>query len=227
MVPASDPELLVLLSLRLKSVAPGETVSEVTGVPVEDVDDQLDTFAGKGWVVRRDGRLSGWSLTPAGRVEGAGRLADELAATGARPAVEAAYRGFGALNQRFLQICTDWQVRPGPDGAANRLNDHTDAAYDRRVLDDLRAVHLAVGPVCADLAGALARFGAYGERFARALRRVEDGDLDWFTRPLIDSYHTVWFELHEDLLATLGLDRSQVAGRPARGSVGAEHPSPR
>ena len=30
------------------------------------------------------------------------------------------------------------------------------------------------------------------------------GDPDWFTRPTVDSYHTVWFELHENLLATLG-----------------------
>jgi hypothetical protein len=28
--------------------------------------------------------------------------------------------------------------------------------------------------------------------------------------PLIDSFHTVWFELHEHLLATLGIER----GRP-------------
>ena len=38
--------------------------------------------------------------------------------------------------------------------------------------------------------------------------RVTEGDRDWFTKPTIDSYHTVWFELHEDLLATLGLERS-------------------
>jgi hypothetical protein len=24
---------------------------------------------------------------------------------------------------------------------------------------------------------------------------------------MIDSYHSVWFELHEDLLATLGIER--------------------
>ena len=27
------------------------------------------------------------------------------------------------------------------------------------------------------------------------------------TKPMIDSYHSVWFELHEDLLATLGIER--------------------
>jgi hypothetical protein len=40
---------------------------------------------------------------------------------------------------------------------------------------------------------------------------VRAGEGDWFTSPLVDSYHTVWFELHEDLLATLGLERAEEA----------------
>ena len=48
---------------------------------------------------------------------------------------------------------------------------------------------------------------------AEALRRVRAGEHDWFTKPVIESYHTVWFELHEDLLASLGLDRSSEAAR--------------
>ena len=42
-----------------------------------------------------------------------------------------------------------------------------------------------------------------------ALDRIRGGDLDWFTKPMIDSYHTVWFELHENLLATLGIQRAK------------------
>ena len=49
-----------------------------------------------------------------------------------------------------------------------------------------------------------ARLAAPGE--AR-LDRVQGGDTDWFTKPMIASYHTVWFELHEDLLCTLGIER--------------------
>jgi pyruvate,orthophosphate dikinase len=30
-------------------------------------------------------------------------------------------------------------------------------------------------------------------------------------RPIIDSYHTVWFELHEDLMAINGLTRAAEA----------------
>ena len=34
-----------------------------------------------------------------------------------------------------------------------------------------------------------------------------NGEPAWVTRPRVDSCHTVWMELHEDLLATLGIDR--------------------
>jgi hypothetical protein len=209
MAPASDPDLLVLHALRLKSLAPLDTVAGHTGLPDDDVADRLDAFTGKGWARHRSGPLEGWSLTPAGRVEGTGRLADELAATGARPAVTAAYHQFLARNQRFLQVCTDWQMRPSAPGAAPKLNDHTDAGWDAGVVAELRDIDAGIRLVCTDLAHALARFGHYGERFGRALRHVEAGEGDWFTRPVIDSYHTVWFELHEDLLATLGIERSR------------------
>jgi hypothetical protein len=208
MPPASDPDLLVLHGLRLKWLATTETLGDVTGLDAGDVAERLDAFADKGWVRFRDGALTGWSLTPAGRTEATGRVTDEVAATGTRAAVEAAYGRFLAQNQRFLDICTDWQVLPAPPGQRRETsNDHRDADYDRKVIAELRAIDGDVQLVCAELAGILARFGSYGPRFTRALERVESGDTDWFTRPVLDSYHTVWFELHEDLLATLGIER--------------------
>jgi hypothetical protein len=63
--------------------------------------------------------------------------------------------------------------------------------------------------VCGTLGSQLARFSGYGPRLATAVDKVEKGDTDWFTKPLIDSYHTVWFELHEDLLATLAIERAR------------------
>jgi hypothetical protein len=35
------------------------------------------------------------------------------------------------------------------------------------------------------------------------------GDRAAFTAPLVESYHTVWFELHQDLLLTLGRQRGE------------------
>ena len=85
---------------------------------------------------------------------------------------------------------------------------HTDPAHDASVLADLRALHNDAAPLVALLGSLLERFGRYGMRLATAVDRVEAGDHNWFTKPLIDSYHTVWFELHEDLLSTLGKERA-------------------
>jgi hypothetical protein len=109
------------------------------------------------------------------------------------------------LNKELLATCTAWQVQ---DESSGSLNDHSDPDYDAQVVARLGDVDDAVQPIAADLATALDRFSGYGPRLATARARVGTGEHDWFTKPMVDSYHTVWFELHEDLLATLGIERS-------------------
>ncbi len=46
----------------------------------------------------------------------------------------------------------------------------------------------------------LPRLNAYSAKLLAALSKIKAGDTAWLTRPLIDSYHTVWFELHEELI---------------------------
>jgi hypothetical protein len=43
------------------------------------------------------------------------------------------------------------------------------------------------------------------------LREVRSGEVAWFARPIIDSYHTVWFELHDELIVATGLTREAEA----------------
>jgi hypothetical protein len=57
------------------------------------------------------------------------------------------------------------------------------------------------------LTRAVVRFADYRARLRAARRRVDDGESEWLTSPRIDSYHTVWMQLHEDLLLALGRDR--------------------
>jgi hypothetical protein len=201
---ASEPDLLVLVGLRLKNLVEAGVVAGAVDLPLEVVERSLRSFEDAGFVRHREGRLSGWMLTTAGRAEGERLLAEELDRHRLRDAVDAAYRRFLGLNQGFLGLCTDWQQRePGV------LNDHTDPDYDAAVIARLVEADTGVQPVCAELAGLLQRFGGYDARFGAALDRVRSGEQEWFLKPLIDSYHTVWFELHEHLLATLGIDRSQ------------------
>jgi hypothetical protein len=111
------------------------------------------------------------------------------------------YERFLPINVEFLRICNDWQVRPG-----NVPNDH-DPAYDWTVIDRLRGLDERTAPVVRRVARAVARFDAYPRRLRAALRRVDEGEREWFTSPRIDSYHTVWMQLHEDLLLALGKSR--------------------
>ena len=201
----SSPALLALHGLRLKGFAEASTVAELVGLDAATVTGELEQAAESDFVMFRDGRRTGWALKPPGRVENERLLAEELDATGHRDLVQHAYDRFLALNGTMLAVCTRWQVK---DADAQELNDHTDPDYDAAVMAELAELDAGVQPICADLAGVLDRFSIYAPRFTSALDKLRAGDLEWFTKPIMESYHTVWFELHEDLLASLGIDRA-------------------
>ncbi len=157
-----------------------------------------DRLVDAGFAVRRREVLM---LTPAGRAEAdvAFRLEGE-----SEEAVLGAYERFLPLNRTLLQICTDWQLRPG-----HVPNDHADKPYDWAVVDRLVALDEQTGPVVRGLGRRVSRFAQYRDRLRGARRRVQDDEHDWLLSPRIDSYHTVWMQLHEDLLLGLGLDRAE------------------
>ena len=206
----SSPELLTLHAVRVTGMTDAAAIARRTGVAREVVQDLLLDDQARGWVSRvAFADLSGWSLTEAGRLEGERRLADELESTGARPVVDEAHDTFVRLNQRFLSTLTRWQIRPQSwDSLA--ANDHDDPVWDGRVFDELASYRRRLGPLCAALTAALDRFAGYDDRFAAALAAAEAGRHAWVDGVEVDSCHTVWIQLHEDLLATLGLGRGAV-----------------
>lgn len=203
----SSIEVLVLQAIRLAQSAETEAVAarysldpvEVAEVLADAAEFHLvahNAFAGS----------EGWSLTEAGRVENERSLAEELEAVGGAEAVHEVYRNLAPLNTTLMRACSDWQLRPRP-GDPFAVNDHSDAAWDEDVLAELTAISSAL-PSLIDLLGSvLGRFRGYDLRFADALARARAGQYEWVDRAGIDSCHRVWFELHEDILATLGLDR--------------------
>lgn len=206
MAHVSDPRFLVLHALRLKGFADRRALGEATGVRGARLDPILERLKGEGLVDHRQGRLTGWALSSHGRAGHAALMAADTAPEGVREDIGGAYRRFLAINADLLETCTMWQLRE-QDGRPV-INDHSDIGYDTAVIDRLRRVHEAVRPICAVLGRSLVRLSGYGARLDAAMEKVAAGDLEWFTRPVIDSYHTVWFELHEDLLLTLGFERA-------------------
>lgn len=202
----SDPRLYVLHALRLKGFTDAAGVAGSSGLDQPAVTSELEGLTSDGLAAFRAGRRPGWALTRSGREEHRRLVASELEAAGCRDAVHDAYESFLRLNAELLAACTAWQLREMDHRQVP--NDHSDPAYDGAVLARLQRVDEAISPACAALGACMERFSGYRSRLDRARARVEAGEAEWFTRPDLDSYHSVWFELHEDLLVTLGLERA-------------------
>jgi pyruvate,orthophosphate dikinase len=128
-------------------------------------------------------------------------------------AATAALEAFVPLDQRMKTTVTAWQMRE-VDGA-QVFNDHSDEVYDASVLGDLATLHDETTTWLESLGTAVGRFAAYRARFDRAMTAVRAGDARFVASPRVDSYHSVWFELHEDVIRLAGRTREDevAAGR--------------
>jgi hypothetical protein len=193
-------ELKVLQAVRLKGrVNPADLAATVDEDPVT-VATTIEELTESGLLIA--GKTL--RLSPDGRTRLAGLLAAERASIDP-DALAAAYDEFRSVNVDFKSLVSDWQLRDGEP------NPHDDAGYDAAVLTRLEEVHQRVLPIIAAAAAQLPRLRAYSDKLAGALANIAAGDTVWLTRPIIDSYHTVWFELHEELILAAGLTREQEA----------------
>lgn len=184
-------DLLTLLAVRLRSRGTSETVTVTVGdlthtVTDDEVEELLAAAIGLDQV-RRRGEEGRHSLTPAGEAELAALLAADLDGP-SRAEVTTAYEAFLPLNRRFLAACVGWQ--DGPAG-----------------LDEFIDLIGLLEPALDALSAIRNRFASYSPRLAAALTEAAT-DPRWIDSPTRDSVHTVWFELHEHLLATLGKTRA-------------------
>jgi len=141
--------------------------------------------------------------TPAGTevVSGLLRLPDDAPQ---RAHIMDTFQKFLPVNRRLRDLCTAWQVRP--DGS---VNDHTDDGYDADIRDRLEDIDSAVGPLIKRFAEDLPRVSVYRPRLTTALEKFDDGDDAWLASPVLDSYHTVWMHLHQELLLSIGMSRKE------------------
>jgi hypothetical protein len=193
-------ELTVLQAVRLKGRVSLADLAATLGTDPDDLASDVDSLMDSGLLI--DGKAL--KISPSGRA----RL-DELLATERdgvdRAAMAAAYAEFRAVNAEFKALVTDWQLHDG------QPNTHQDADYDAAVLARLDSVHHRVTPIVAAAAAQLPRLQRYLVKLQAALAKVHAGETVWLSRPLVDSYHTVWFELHEELILAAGLTRESEA----------------
>jgi hypothetical protein len=189
-------------SVRLKGRATIADLAAAAGLTVEETTRSIAELTEAGHV--EDARER-HKLTAAGRAALEAELADERKGID-QVALLQGYHAFDEHNTALKSLMTRWQLKD-----ESTPNDHTDTAYDAAVLVDLRAVDAAFQPLLQTFVDIAPRLGHYPPRFRTALDRIDAGDHSWFARPLADSYHTVWFELHEELIGLAGLSRAEEA----------------
>ena len=87
--------------------------------------------------------------------------------------------------------------------------------FEVRSEERLAELHVDVRAWIGPLIEGLSRLAAYQRRLDAAAAAAVDGDGMYIASPRVDSYHGVWFELHEDLIRLAGKTREEevAAGR--------------
>lgn len=199
-----DTNYAVLNAVVLKKMATAPAVSGATDIAPETVRSVLADLADDGLVA-----AVGEQSMPTNTAEPA---LDEAAAaryTELRDDSDIAqlHADFERINSRFLEAMTSWQrVEVGGQSVPNT---HDDPAYDDRVLTKIERLVDRLRDVVARLTEHEPRFGPYADRLERARDRAMGGETKAVSSPTTDSIHNIWFEFHEDLLRTLGLEREE------------------
>jgi pyruvate,orthophosphate dikinase len=189
-------------AVAVKGFAPLEGLADALVSNRDAVRPIADQLVADGLAARTAGA---YRLTDAGTVRATELLQAERDAWGAEAAA-AALDVFLDLDHRVKDTVTAWQMRD-----PETLNDHLDADYDQAVLNRLEALHDDAVTWLTPLESACPRLSGYRLRLARTMEHIRSGDQRFIASPRVDSFHTVWFELHEDLIQLAGRTRENEA----------------
>jgi pyruvate,orthophosphate dikinase len=195
----------LLMCLRIKGFGKAEAIGEAMGTSAEEVQGLLADLVARQWL---DETKVGYRLSPAGRTEADQAFGLERAGLDARIFAKL-YEEFSPINDAFKHLVTRWQMRTVGDRQVR--NDHADAAYDKSVLEGFDPIHREISDLIGTIATSASRIGSYQQRLDLALGKIRSGDVRYIAAPDRDSYHTVWFELHQDLIGLAGTTRQKEA----------------
>ncbi|WP_227270696.1 hypothetical protein [Roseobacter weihaiensis] len=191
-------------ALALKGMGDLSTIAAVLGAKESEVSAIMDELVKSGEV----------EAMPKNRVRPSQELSDRVddwyaeAAKRLKAKIEPQMNALHAVNDTFKGVVTDWQLRE-IDGEQT-INDHSDPEYDAWVIKRIKTdVHRVITPIIKAVAKSEERLIRYNARLENALRKIDEADLEMVAHPMKESYHTVWFELYEELIRLSGRTRSE------------------
>lgn len=200
---------MVVRALLIKGFAMPDGIASTFFTTEEEASQILDRMTAEGLVESSGGMFQ---LTAEGKTLGRELINADRESWGMENAVEA-LDAFLLLDCRLKEIVTSWQMRKVE--GRQLLNDHSDPSYDASVLAEFGSLHQDAAALLQSLTDGLPRLDSYFERLERAAALVHAGEHLYIASPRVDSYHGVWFELHEDLILLADRNRADevAAGR--------------
>ena len=195
---------LVLHGLAIKKHAGPADLEGLTGLPSAAIGPLLVAAQASGRAIEAQGK---YLLSPLARIALEADYSRRYADTRQDPAFMEAYEKFERVNVTLKALITDWQTIE--IGGQRVANDHRDKDHDSRVIDRLGELHERADAILSRLATSLPRLCYYPRQLLVALEKAEDGAIEWVSDAKVESYHTLWFELHEDLLRIVGRTRNE------------------
>lgn len=187
----------------LRTAAPAEVATRF-GLDRAEAEAVFELAAAHGRVLRSGEKLV---LAPLARLALSAEYSRTCAALRADPDFTGCVERFEEVNKELKSLMTDWQTRTV--GGVALPNDHTDAAHDERIIDRLGRFHDRITPLLDRFADLVPRLAIYRDGLLEALERAEDGEIAYISEVGCESYHTLWFDLHEDLLRLSGTERDE------------------
>jgi pyruvate,orthophosphate dikinase len=193
--PATSADALRML--LVKGYATPEQASDCLLVSADDARALLSALEGS---ADAEQAVGAYRLTDAGKIRARSDLDADRAAW---PEAGATLDAFVFYDKQVKDVVTEWQMR------GEVVNDHSEPLYDALVLNGLASLHERIGKWLPT------RFPRYRARLDRAAAAITTGDTRFVASPRVDSYHSVWFEFHEELILLAGRTRADevAAGR--------------
>src|SRR3954452_2997807 len=183
---ALEADLLAVHGLAVKKAGSAASVATILGATEDEVVRSLGAARDQGYVIEAKGM---YMVTPKGRAWLVKQYPEACAELRASDAFVSAYERFEEINREILDLFTRWQTVTVAGAAVP--NDHTDADYDNKIIDQLGDLHEETLPVLEAFAAVEPRFAVYRDRFEAAYDQVLAGELEWVSGAKLDSYHTV------------------------------------
>lgn len=195
-------EFEVLNVIVLKKVCRAGTVAEVLAIPQAVVEDTVASLERGDLIGRADDLLLPTDAAEPALVSFTAEAYRDLRSDAEWDAL---YERFERVNAKLLQTMAEWQQID--IGGHKVANDHSDRDYDEKIITKAARLVERLKPIAGALGERDPRFLRYGKRLDAALDRVDRGERDYLSSPMLESVHNIWFEFHEDLLRALGRAR--------------------